>query len=440
MDPVSNACDGLFEHDAGVEGRFLIAFSGGMDSLVLAHATASAAARHGALERVLAVHVDHGLNPESASWCARCEAQAARLGIGFESRRLDLAPGANLEARARTARYRVFESLLDATDVLLLAHHAGDQLESQLLHLFQGRGLYGMPASRPLGAGQLRRPLLGLSRDALAGYARGQALEWIEDPSNRDTALDRNYLRHELLPSLSRRFPGLPQRVGQVGEQLADLSVALDELAGLDREPLPQSVFDGRSLPARIALLRRWLVRHAGSGGISRAAIIEFLHQLDAANDRHPSLALPDRKLVRYRRALHLIPPAPALHSSYRMEVPGILRLPHGDLILRAASTGDGDQTVLLLPPITVSFAAELSGARLHSGGHDRGVRELMRAAGVPPWLRDTLPLIVDARGVALIAGVAVRDAHAAAGTAADRPISAIARWTGGSRETREAR
>jgi tRNA(Ile)-lysidine synthase len=440
VDPVSNACDELFENDASAEGRFLIAFSGGMDSQVLLHAMAAAASRHGAQERLLAVHVDHGLDPESAGWAARCEAQAAALGIEFQSRKLDLAEGGNLEARARTARYQVFESLLGEADVLLLAHHAADQLESRLLHLLQGRGLYGMPVSRSLGAGQLMRPLLGLSRDALVGYARSHGLDWIEDPSNADTSLDRNYLRHELLPSISERFPGLPRRIGQVAEHLADLSAALDELAGLDRVPLPQSVFDGRSLPARVALLRRWLVLHAGAGGVSRAAIMEFLRQLDAANDRYPSLSLPDGKLVRYRRALHLIPPAPELHASYPLAVPGVLRLPHGELMLRAAAPEEAEQVVQLLPPLSVSFADQLSGARLHRGGHDRGVRELMRDAGVAPWLRDTQPLILDARGLALIAGVAARDAEPAAGTAEIGAIPVVVRWTPESRGTHDAR
>jgi tRNA(Ile)-lysidine synthetase-like protein len=82
------------------------------------------------------------------------------------------------------------------------------------------------------------------------------------------------------------------------------------------------------------------------------------------------------------------------------------------------------------VPPVHVTFAAELPGARLRCRGHDRGVRELMRDAGVPPWLRETLPLIVDARGVALIPGVAVRDSSAPAGTDTEAPIAVEALWT----------
>ncbi len=428
MDPVSNACNELFAHATGLDaiaGRLLVAFSGGMDSAVLLHAVTRAAARYDALDRVLAVHVDHGLDPESGRWAERCAAVASALRIGFEGRTLALTPGSNLEARARAARYEVFESLLREGDVLLLAHHAGDQLESQLLHLFQGRGLYGMPVGRTLGAGQLRRPLLALPREALAGYARSHDLVWTEDPSNRDELLDRNYLRHELLPVLSRRFPGLAKRIGQVAENLNDMTAAMDELAYLDRRPLPLAVFDGLSQPARLALLRRWLTRHAQAGGISRLALTEFLAQLEAGNDRQPSLSLGNGRLVRYQRALHLVLEAPELAPSYPVAVPGVLRLPHGELEISRSQEDRGQAGVRVSEPLSVSFATE--GLRMRSGGHDRNVRDLMRQAGVAPWLRDTLPLVRDDLGIAVIPGVAARDIS----EEGDDLITITVSWTG---------
>lgn len=444
MDPVTNACAELFERDAGppdTTGRLLVACSGGMDSVVLLHAVARAAERHVALDRLLAIHVDHGLAPESREWAARCRAQAEALGVAVEVHRLAISSGSNLEARARTARYQVFESRLGPADVLLLAHHAGDQLESQLLHLFQGRGLYGMPESRALGAGRLRRPLLGLPREALAGYARSHDLSWIEDPSNADERLDRNYLRHRLLPGLKKRFQGLPKRIGRVAANLRDTAAALDELAGLDRQPLPLAVFDGLSQPARLALLRRWLTLHADAGGVSRLALTEFLRQLDAGNDRQPSLPLPAGRLVRFRRALHLAPEPPALQSSYPLSVPNVLLLPHGTLTIECReSTGATEEFefVQLVPPACVTFAAvpaeAAAGARIQVGGHQRGVRDLMRQAGVAPWLRASLPLLTDSRGVALIPGVATRDPAAAAG--AER-ISVGVRWAAAGHESR---
>lgn len=433
MDPVSNACDELFEH---TRGRLLVAFSGGMDSTVLLCGVAEAARRRDALHRVLAVHVDHGLSPDSDQWADRCRSSAAALGVAFQAHAVTLGPGSSLEARARTARYRVFDELLVQGDLLLLAHHAGDQTESLLLHLCQGRGLYGMPAARAFGAGRLFRPFLDLPQETLAGYARAHDLDWIEDPSNMDVSLDRNFLRHSLLPMLEARFDQLPKRLAQVARSVADTGLALDELAELDRHPLPLEVLDGLSRAARAAVLRRWLTRQGINASVTGTALAEFLRQLESGNDRQPRLDLPTGSLTRYRRALHFAPPAPELDRAYELSIPGALKLPHGvlriDPLEEAAPTEEGmPQPVRLVLPATVTFVTELDPpAEILQAGHRRSVRTLMREAGVPPWLRGSLPLVCDQLGIACICGVAGRDPlPESEGVGAESRLFSV-RWT----------
>ncbi len=427
MDPVSNACGTLFDLTSE---RLVVAFSGGMDSTVLLHGVAEAARCRAALDRVVAVHVDHGLSADSGRWAEECARTAKALGVGFERHSLGITQGSNLEARARAGRYRIFHGLLETGDLLLLAHHAGDQTESLLLHLFQGRGLYGMPTGRPLGAGSLYRPFLTLPRETLAGYARTHGLSWIEDPANADPALDRNFLRHSLLPALNERFQGLFRRLTQVAEGVVDTGLALDELAALDRRPLPLEVLDGLSRPARLAVLRRWLTRQGINASVTRVALTEFLRQLEAGNDRQPRLDLPAGSLIRYRRAIHFAPPPPTLEKAYRISVPGRLSLPHGELSIERSDDAGCDppevpgETVRLAPPVRIVFVTGLDvPAELVHKGHRRTIRTLMREAGVPPWLRDGLPLICDADGIALIPGVAGRDG------ASGEPVNV--RWEG---------
>jgi tRNA(Ile)-lysidine synthase len=290
-----------------------------------------------------------------------------------------------------------------------------------------------MPAARSLGAGRLMRPLLELPRETLAGYARSHRLSWIEDPSNADLSLDRNFLRRRLLPELQERFDGLSMRLSRVAGNIADAGTALDELAGLDRHPLPLEVFDGLSQPARIALLRRWLTGREVTAGVTRVALAEFLRQLDAGNDRRPALDLPTGRLVRYRRALHLVGPAPELEASYPLSVPGQLSLPHGTLTLRPLEAEQaGAECIRLQGPVFVTFLDELEpGIRVRQGPHHRSIRTLMREAGVPPWLRESLPIVCDGQGPALIPGVVRRDRD----TAGEAPASAATltevRWSG---------
>ena len=103
----------------------------------------------------------------------------------------------------------------------MLAHHLDDQIETIVLRLMRGAGIVGfagMPRRRPLGQGELLRPLLGLARSELEAYARDAALEWIDDPSNESEHFDRNYIRHRVLPVLEARWPGYRRVMSRSGE------------------------------------------------------------------------------------------------------------------------------------------------------------------------------------------------------------------------------
>ncbi|MES2817850.1 MAG: tRNA lysidine(34) synthetase TilS [Pseudomonadota bacterium] len=213
-----------------------VAFSGGLDSTVLLHLLAGLA-RHQALPPLSAVHVRHGLQAAAEAWPQHCQQVCHSLGIPLRVESVQVAPGASVERAARQARYAAFAALLGSGELLLTAQHRDDQAETLLFRLLRGagvRGLAGMPAQRPLGRGTLVRPLLGLSRAELEAYARAQGLVWVEDPSNDDTRYSRNYLRRQVLPTLTARWPQAQASLARSAAQLGEAQGLLDELAMLD--------------------------------------------------------------------------------------------------------------------------------------------------------------------------------------------------------------
>jgi tRNA(Ile)-lysidine synthase len=184
-------------HD--VTAPVVVGCSGGADSLALL-----ALAVDDALAPI-AVHVDHGLRPGSEREAGDVADLAARLGAGFDARRVTVAGGANFEARARTARYDALEAarVAHAATAVLVAHTADDQAETVLLNFLRGSGsagLAGMPARR----GRVVRPLLAARRaDLRVECARRGLVPW-EDPSNDDLSFRRNWIRHEVLPLLEQ--------------------------------------------------------------------------------------------------------------------------------------------------------------------------------------------------------------------------------------------
>jgi len=393
----------------GSSGQLFVGYSGGLDSAVLLHAVVAAAGA----ARVVAVHVNHGLAAQAGTWQARCEAAATTLGVGFIGRRVVVAPRGSREAAARAARYAVFVELLAAPDAsLLLAHHRDDQAETVLLRLLQGRGLYGMPAVRRLGAGRLLRPLLGVSRSDLRAYAGRHGLAWVEDPSNLDLALDRNFLRQEILPALRERFSDVDGALLAAMQQRVAEDTLLLEAQGqrFSARTLALAPLLTESLAGQMTTLRLWLTVHGCQLPTQRALRV-FLSQLATAADRQPTLALAEGEVRRYADRLWLVDPAPVLAATYKLPSIGRLRLPHGELSAGASAGSSG-----FIPCGDLLVRFRQGGERLRSGGRQRTVKQLLQAYGVPPWLRSSYPLVFDAAGLAAVPGIAVRDPEPATG------------------------
>jgi tRNA(Ile)-lysidine synthase len=214
------------------------AVSGGADSLALLVLACAAGLQ------VTVVHVDHGLRPGSGAEADVVRAAAERFGATFRAERVDVAPGPNLEARARAARYAVLPA------GVLTGHTADDQAETVLVNLLRGAGLDGLAAMRREG-----HPLLDLRRSETRALCAGVSLRPVDDPSNADPAHLRNRVRHELLPLLD----DVARR--DVAAVLArQASVLRDEADLLDMLASALDPTDARALAvAPVALARRAL-------------------------------------------------------------------------------------------------------------------------------------------------------------------------------------
>lgn len=393
-------------------GPLLVAFSGGLDSSVLLHALAGLP---GARARgIRAVHVDHGLHPDSAAWAAHCRRMADALDIPLTIGRVQVARhgGEGLEANARRARHAAIRAALGEGGIVAFAHHRDDQAETVLLKLMRSAGPEGLGAMRGLrrfGPGLAWRPLLDLSRSALEAHARSHHLDWIEDPGNADPDIERNFLRSELLPLLERRWPDATQRLAQSAVWMraaadyidTQAEAALPGILGPDPGTLDLRRWLALPLALRDPLLRRWL-RHLGLPCPNRHQFAELERQLGtAANDRLPCVRWPGAELRRYRGLLHAMPPLQATPVGWSASFDGTaLALPAGLGTLHAITAHGAPAR--LAEPWRVHFDRNGGALRLVADGPTRPLRKLFQEAGVPPWQRDRLPLL--SRGGRLLA------------------------------------
>lgn len=390
--------------------RYLVAFSGGIDSTVLLHALAASADRH--RTAVVAVHVNHGLHEDAPRWEQHCREAAAALGLPFVGRTVtvDDRSGLGPEASARQARYAALCDIVEDGDWLVSAHHEDDQAETLLLNLMRGSGLAGLAgigAIQEFGGGMLARPLLGVGGNAIEAYAKAHGLSWIDDPSNRDTAFDRNYLRRRILPALAERWPGVALRLGRSAELAGEASELLNDLAELDLATLGAASRPDRLAVDGLAALsekrQRNLLRHAirrcGLPAPPSTRLYQITHELiPAKEDAQPLVHWPGAEVRRYRGKLYLLaePGAGDGEATTRLGADGQwleLGQGRGQLSLEAGVDGGIDGEVVR-DGLQLKFRQ--GGEEFCPAGRRRSrkLKKLLQEDGVVPWMRQRIPLL----------------------------------------------
>ncbi|HJV85800.1 MAG TPA: tRNA lysidine(34) synthetase TilS [Noviherbaspirillum sp.] len=413
--------------ESGTTQRLAVAYSGGLDSAALLHLAHVYAKAHGI--SLFAFHVHHGISPNADAWLAHCEKECAASGIHFDARRMVLSDRERdgVEQAARTARYAALGELCRQHEVplLLTAHHQDDQAETVLLQLLRGSGVTGMCGMDALNTapdllGDARtligRPLLEVTRAELAMFVSQHGIAFVEDESNTDLRYARNALRHGVVPSLDRYFPGFQRRLARAAQHARSAQGMLDELAEQDLA----SCCAGDAIDiARLQklgtdridnLLRHWFARH-GIRMPSTAWLVQMRGQLfEARKDALVCVTHPDCEIRRHRGMMHLVPrimnggvrlPPVAFRWNGEAEMPfpaygGSL---HFDIVAEGV---DG-----------VWLRAQELHLRHRSGGEklklaaDRPTKSLkhhFQDLDVPAWERTRLPVVVTGDGKLLYA------------------------------------
>ncbi len=384
---------------------YLVALSGGLDSTVLLHLMTRL---HGELKAPLrAIHVHHGLQAEADDWSLHCKSLCDQLSLPLVVRRVEVESGRrqSLEAQARRARYRAIADAMGEGEMVLLAHHGDDQAETLLLQLLRGAGVAGlaaMPLVRPWHGGWLARPLLEETRESLRGWAEKENLAWLEDPSNQDRRHARNYLRHEVMPLLRRRWPNLAATLGRSARHCGQAGGLLAELAESDLEKTVTSNPWQLRLPPlaqltpvrRANLLRYWM---AAQGVTTPPEVVLARVEkelMSARRDAVPEICWKGGALRRFRERLFLFPePLPRAPDVVRLDWSGRTALPLPEGLGRLELAGE-PPSWFLERRVEVGFRQ--TGLRCRPAGRagSRRFKQLCQELGIPPWLRSRLPLV----------------------------------------------
>lgn len=385
--------------------KFLIAYSGGMDSHILLH-NMHELCRKNPHFKIRAIHIHHGLSVNANSWVKHCTATCKRLNIELIVKKITVKKNKHsLEALARDLRYQEIAKVITADECLLTAHHADDQAETILLQLFRGcgtKGLAAMPKHKGFAQGSLVRPLLEFSREELHNYALKNKLNWIEDESNENIGHDRNFVRHKLMPIMISRWPGIKATLNRSAEHCAEADNLLNVLAQQDYAQTHGSALNTLSIKKLLNfnsarqnnLIRYWLQ----TLNLPTPSSIKLQHitkdVLHCRADANPIVHWHGAEVRRYRDDLYAIKPLPV--SPPDIIIPWSaktnLKLPNnlGTLkpqLLKSLGISNTKN-------ITVRFRHEGDKCKIRNRAGTRSLKKLFQEKAIPPWQRNRTPLI----------------------------------------------
>ena len=397
--------------------KYLVAFSGGMDSHVLLYLLSKLNQQNPDLS-VRAVHIHHGLQELADSWPKHCQGICDGLGVPLEIHYLDLnlESGDSLEAVARQGRYQALQGALQKDEVLLTAHHQRDQAETLLLQLFRGAGVQGlaaMPAvmgSNKSNKGVHIRPLLDESYQSLKDYAAENKLNFIEDPSNKDDSFERNFLRNQVLPQLRSHWQGLDKTLSRAAKIQSETKGLLDQMAEALRVDCVEysdtkmvshtsntlSIQCLLSLPReKQKLLIRYWITEKGFFAPSQKKLRNILNEvLLAKKDAQPLVTWQGVEIRRFNHQLYCDAPLIEHDNTQCLSWDGLAPLVVDSLGLTIRPTVL-DDIHRQDEPITIRFRQGGETLLLtNNNNKTQTLKKYLNEAGVPPWLRDRLPLI----------------------------------------------
>ncbi len=410
----------------------LVAYSGGADSRLLLYLAKAYGETHGV--SVYAAHMHHGIRGEEADRdLAFCRRTCAEWHIPLFEKQVDIPAlsslsGQSPETEAREQRYVFFREVMEANKIplLLTAHHADDQLETLLLRFLRGtgtRGLGGIPITRPLSYGTAVRPLLSLTKAEILSACQSLGLDYVTDSTNELPIATRNRLRMEIIPGLEEiAGAGVPQ---QAAERLAraarEDNECLDALA--TAELMKCKTENGLSV-SEINQRHPAIVKRILSAAYTEAATLAYgtppdsRHTLTAVHlealvtlcrkeTGGASLDLPLMSADLRKGVLSFLPPREFITFAPETPMPltmGDTSWDHGRLIIRIEavtppeilSLNDDIIASALFPPQVLPLSARVraEGDVIFSHGMHKKLKKLLCDKGVPPHLRDRMPLL----------------------------------------------
>jgi tRNA(Ile)-lysidine synthase len=384
--------------------NIMLAYSGGLDSSVLLHLFSSV--KKQLKLNLKAVHVNHQLSANANKWQNFCHIECLKQEIEFFpcEVKVKLKSKKGLESEARAKRYKAITKVTDKNAVICTAHHLDDQIETFFIRLLRGSGIKGLSAIKNLRKQKkhwLARPLLGFSRHDLEQYAKENNIDYIHDESNDETKFDRNYLRHVVMPVINQRYPSYQKTIERSIGHIQNVAYWMDAVAStlyktirINKKQINLTPFYAFSTEQQIAVLRYWFDKNKLQQ-LSTKKLDNLIQQIVTADAL--SISVDKYLIKKFKNHCYLVenkeysvPTKPIMWDTRNDKKLKIKLLDITLNVKKLNALGVNTQTN---PVIEIRFRKENETVFIDGVGN-QPIKKFFQNHSVPPWQRDTTPLI----------------------------------------------
>jgi len=381
---MSNPIEEKFLSNFDINKKYVVALSGGVDSAVLAFLATKYS------KNVRSVFVNHNQN-HSSDLELQAKSIANQLGIAFVSLQTSLEPNAS-ETQMRNVRMKELNMNIEEEEYLLFGHTLSDRVETFFMNLFRGTRLHGLK-STPVQVNKILRPLSGVSKQEVISYAEKNKINYLDDETNFDNQINRNWIRNVIFDEVKERFTGsLEDKINQI---ITEVEYALPgetrflkfikSSKGYVEIPISMINFNNPELISSLSLIAKLL----GMSGMESKDIDKIKEVITSGSQVSfygDWFCLKSSSLLIF------------VNKHLWCEQPNLDKLSYGYLnLVKVEKVTSHNRWNLAIPPGSNNISTRMleSGDKIRANGTDQKVSEVMRSFGIKGLMKEVWPMMI---------------------------------------------
>ena len=381
---MSNPIEEKFLSSFDINKKYVVALSGGVDSAVLAFLATKYS------KNVRSVFVNHNQN-HSSDLELQAKSIANQLGIAFVSLQTSLEPNAS-ETQMRNVRMKELNMNIEEEEYLLFGHTLSDRVETFFMNLFRGTRLHGLK-STPVQVNKILRPLSGVSKQEVISYAEKNKINYLDDETNFDNQINRNWIRNVIFDEVKERFTGsLEDKINQI---ITEVEYALPgetrflkfikSSKGYVEIPISMMNFNNPELISSLSLIAKLL----GMSGMESKDIDKIKEVITSGSQVSfygDWFCLKSSSLLIF------------VNKHLWCEQPNLDKLSYGYLnLVKVEKVTSHNRWNLAIPPGSNNISTRMleSGDKIRANGTDQKVSEVMRSFGIKGLMKEVWPMMI---------------------------------------------